>query len=148
MVGLALLVSAPVAVAQAPTGGVRPELRTDVILGAATSTEVAAGAAFPVGDYLRLVGDVGIGAVTGDGRSVRLGSRIDALGRFQLDTASARWGPYLAGGISYQADVDRRGALFLLAAIGVHAPAVGRIVPAIEVGIGGGFRAGVALTWR
>ena len=147
-VGLAVLVSAAVAGAQTTAPGVQPELRTDVIVGPVTATEVAAGVAFPAGGYVRLGGDVGIGAVTGAGRSVRLGSRIDALGRFQLDPGNTRWGPYLVGGASYQADADRRGALYLLAAIGVHAPAVGGTVPAIEFGLGGGVRVGLVLTWR
>ena len=147
-VGLAVLASAATAGAQTSEAGVQPELRTDVIVGAATATEVAVGVAFPAGGYLRLAGDAGIGAVTGDGRSVRLGSRIDALGRFQLDPGNRRWGPYLVGGVSYQADADRRGALYLLAAIGVHAAAGGGIVPAIEVGLGGGVRVGLVLTWR
>jgi hypothetical protein len=147
-VGFASLASTQPAGAQPATPGVQPELRTDVIAGSATATEVAGGAAFPVGDYLRLGGDIGVGAVTGDGRGVRLGGRVDATGRFQLDPGNKRWGPYLVGGVSYQADVDRRGALYLIAAIGVHAPAVGGVVPAIEIGLGGGFRAGLVLTWR
>jgi hypothetical protein len=143
-----MLVSAAMAGAQTSQAAVHPELRTDVIVGAATATEVAAGVAFPAAGYLRLGGDVGIGTVTGDGRSVRLASRIDALGRFQLDPGNTRWGPDLMGGASYQADADRRGALYLLAGIGVHAPARGGIVPAIEVGLGGGVRVGLVLTWR
>jgi hypothetical protein len=133
------------AAAQAVTPIAEPELRTDVIAAHSTAFEAAGGVAFVTGDYLRLGGDLGLGVVTGGGQRVRLGSRIDATGRFHLDSAATHWGPYLVAGVSYRADARERGALYLLAALGVHAPATAGIVPAMEVGLGGGVRVGLVL---
>lgn len=125
----------------------QPELRADVIAARAAALELAAGVSLRMDDNLRLAADVGAGAVTGDGRGPRLGSRADLVGRFQPAARDVGWGPYLLGGLSYRADARSRGGLYLLAGVGVHAPAKGPIVPALEVALGGGVRGGVVMRW-
>jgi hypothetical protein len=132
--------------AQRATRAVQPELRADIIVARATAGELAAGAVVPVGEYLRLGGDVGAGLVVGDRHGPRAGARLDAYGRFHLDPfGEARWAPYLVGGGSFRADARARGHLYLLTGLGVEGPTTGHVVPAFEIGLGGGVRIGVVL---
>jgi hypothetical protein len=123
----------------------QPELRAD-FLGARTGAmQLAAGMVAPAGDYLRLGGDLGAG-VAGGAHGPFLSSRADFYGRFHLDPrAESRWAPYLVAGGSFRADAGTRGRLYALAAVGAEGPASHPIVPAFELGFGGGVRAGVVL---
>jgi hypothetical protein len=146
---LATALSAPIAICQDRPATIQADVRTDLIAARATTLEVAGGAAWSANDQLRLGGDIGVGGVTTHGRRWRLGARLDAAVQLHLDDDSKpRWGPYLVGGISYQVDARARGATYVLVALGVHAPVAGPIVPAVEVGLGGGFRMGVVLRRR
>jgi hypothetical protein len=71
---------------------------------------------------------------------------VDAVARFLLDPfAEHRWGPYAGGGVSVRFDAHERGRSYLLLLLGIEgAPGPG-IVPAVELGVGGGWRAGVVL---
>jgi hypothetical protein len=145
-IGLGLLAVARAASAQSADPTTQPELRADVIAARSTTLELAGGAAFPAGDDLLLGGDVGLGAVAGGGLGWRPGARLDVTGRLHLDRSTdTRWAPYLIAGTSYRVDTRARGALYLLAAVGVHAPATHGITSAIEAGLGGGVRVGVVL---
>ena len=59
--------------------------------------------------------------------------------------AESRWAPYLVAGGSFRADAGTRGRLYALGAVGAEGPASHPIVPAFELGFGGGVRAGVVL---
>jgi len=146
--GLALFAPMHAARSQSAGPALQPEIRTDVIAARSTTLEVAGGAAFPAGEDLLLGADLGVGAVTGAGRGWRPAARADVTGRLHLDPSTdTRWAPYLVGGASYRVDARARGALYLVAALGVHAPATRGITPAIEAGVGGGVRVGVVV-WR
>ena len=125
---------------------VQPEGRADVIIAHTAAIELAGGAVAPVGESLRLGGDLGGGVAGGPDHSVRATGRINAYGRFQLDPyAEERWALYLVGGGSYRVTGGERGAVYILVAVGVEGPPAGGLVPAFEAGFGGGVRVGFAL---
>jgi hypothetical protein len=142
----ALVLTSATSVACAQLATPAPEVRADLIAGRSVAEELAGGASVTSGDYLALVGDIGMGAITGARRGARLGARVDVLARLHLDASTERqWAPYLIGGASYLIDARDRGRPVLVAGLGIHAPSGGRFVPALEVGLGGGLRLGVVL---
>ena len=146
LAGLAASAWVRAAGAQGSAPVLQPEVRTDVIAARTTTVEVAGGAVYPAGDDLLMGADVGVGAVTGDGHGWRPAARLDVIGRLHLDPSTdMRWAPYLVGGASYRVDARARGALYLVAGLGVHAPATRGITPAIEASLGGGVRVGVVV---
>ena len=149
MLAMVLTLATPAVVhAQAPSSRradsrVRPELRLDY-LAAPDGIQLGAGAALRVSTYVRLgaVGAIGphlIDAVD------QLGWRADAFGRFQLDPfRERRWGPYATAGVSvrgYGSETEE----YLMAIFGLEGPLVRGWSPALEVGFGGGFRAGLVM---
>jgi hypothetical protein len=143
-VAVVLLAHATAAAAQVSHQSPQPEIGVDAIAGRATAFQVAAGAALPTGDYLWLGGDLGFGVVTG--HDVGPSMRFDATGRFHPDqNHDAAWGPYLVAGLSYLANAHQRGGVYVVGGIGLHAPAQRGVVPALEVGLGGGLRFGVVI---
>jgi hypothetical protein len=135
-----------VAWAQQSGSTIQPEIRVDLLAAHTTAGQLGAGAVGSAGEYLRVGGDLGAGVVGGDSRGVRLGARADVYGRFHLDPlAQSRWAPYLVAGGSFRADQRSRGQLYALAALGVEGPASHHVVPAFELGLGGGVRVGIAL---
>ncbi len=124
---------------------VQPELRVDLLAARSSAVQLAAGAVWPAGEYLRLGGDLGAG-VAGGTRGPFFSTRADFYGRFHPDPrAESRWAPYLVGGGSFRADQRARGHLYALAAVGVEGPEHHAVVPAFELGLGGGVRAGIVL---
>jgi hypothetical protein len=124
---------------------VQPELRADLLAARSSAVQLAVGAVAPAGEYLRLGGDLGAGVAGGTGGPF-FSTRADFYGRFHLDPrAESRWVPYLVAGGSFRADQRARGRLYALAAIGVEGPAHHAVVPAFELGLGGGVRAGIVL---
>jgi hypothetical protein len=134
--------------AQAAVSGARlqPELRADVIAARATAVEVGAGASAPLGIYVRL-GLVAAAGAAWAGREARASGRIDAVARFLLDPFfQSRWAPYAGGGVSARyVATDERWRGFIALVVGLEGPRRGGTVPAVEVGLGGGARIGVAL---
>jgi hypothetical protein len=128
-----------------PPSRYQPEARADFIDSRATAAHLGVGITVPAGTYVRL-GLIGaVGQAWSKGESTAAG-RVDGLVRFVVDPfREFRWAPYAAGGIGaiYDGREDWRGVL--VGVLGVEGPAQGRIVPAIEVGFGGGARVGVAL---
>jgi hypothetical protein len=146
--------------AQGAQRGLRAELRADAIAARSTAYQVALGAGLPVSNYVRLAGVIGAGmTVPPSPGEARPSARADLMGRFLLDPfREARWGPYAGAGLSVRADVERyfgggdtteervRARGYLLLALGIEGPEVGnRVMPALEVGFGGGTRVGVVL---
>ena len=120
----------------------QPELRLDAIGPTPVSIEPGIGATATLGHYVRL------GAVAGyDVASVDLARgpgrrwRGELIGRFTLDPfRQQRWALSLGGGITY-----RRAQAYLAAVADLEGPEVRGLLPALQVGVSGGVRAGVIL---
>jgi hypothetical protein len=123
------------------------EGRLDAIVAHTTGFEAGLGLTVPAGIYVRtgLVAGIGAGRHGVEGRT-------DLVSRFSLDPfRQSRWAPYGGGGISgrYRSKLDGGSHAYLLVFLGVEGPlaAANRsgIVPAFELGLGGGARLGVIL---
>src|SRR5947207_2067662 len=140
-----LLLPAGVVRAQMPQQPLQSETRLDAIVAHATGIEAGVGLSVPAGIYVRSGLVAGIGA----GRH-GLEGRTDLISRFSLDPfRQSRWAPYGGGGISgrYRSERDGGSRAYLMIFLGVEGPLpLGRtsgIVPAFELGLGGGARVGV-----
>lgn len=123
---VALLVASPPALAQR----VQPELRVDALGPAQYTIEPSAGLIVPVGRYVR--------ASIGAGYGERL--RVDALGRFTLDPfRQQRWALSIGGGLSF------RRRTYLAVVADLEGPEMRGWLPAFQVGLSGGFRAGIGV---
>jgi hypothetical protein len=158
--GSALLLLAAALVAAAPArlgaqggggGGegsarMQPEARADVTVARATTAELGAGASVPLGIYVRL-GLVGAAGASWIGGEARATGRVDAVARFLLDPFfQSRWAPYAGAGVSARyVATDERWRGFLALVVGLEGPRRGPTVPAVEIGLGGGARVGIAL---
>jgi hypothetical protein len=130
---------------QAPAPTVQPEVRADFIDARASQGQIGVGFAVPAGTYVRLGAVAAVGQAWHDGVS-KGAARIDGLVRFTVDPfRESRWAPYAAGGIGAIYDGFEKWRGVLVGVIGVEGPASGSLVPAFEVGFGGGARFGVAL---
>jgi hypothetical protein len=123
------------------------EYRLDALVARTTGIEAGLGFSVPAGIYMRsgLVAGIGAGAHGAEGRT-------DLVARFSLDPfRQSRWAPYAGGGISgrYRSERDGGSKAYLLVFLGVEGPLpLGRtdaIVPAFELGLGGGARFAVVL---
>ena len=153
---VALMCSAPLLRAQLPAPAVQPEVRLDVIAGHEPAVQVGAGLQIPMGFYVR-VGLAGAVGVNTKDRSVPPGSpesppgpldaRADLLIRFLLDPfRQSAYGLSLGGGLSARAEPGDRVRPRLLVAIDVEGRRSSRgLVPALQLGLGGGARIGVVL---
>jgi hypothetical protein len=142
--------------AQVPKPGVEPELRLDVIAGHQPAVQVGAGVQIPMGYYVRvgLVGAIGLAtedrrALIGSGDSPPgpLDARADLLVRFLLDPFRQNaYGLSVGGGLSARAEPgDRVRPRLLVAADLEGRRSTHGLVPAIQLGLGGGVRIGVLL---
>jgi hypothetical protein len=145
---LALALALPAtAAAQINQQRLQVEGRLDAIIARTTGVEAGLGLSVPAGIYMRSGLVVGIGA----GRH-GLEGRTDLISRFSLDPfRQSNWAPYGGAGISgrYRSKLDGGSRAYLLVFLGVEGPLpLGRtsgIVPAFEVGLGGGARVAVIL---
>ena len=145
---LALTVALPVTGAtQINHQHLQAEGRLDAIVAHTTGVEAGFGLSVPAGIYMRSGLVVGIGA----GRH-GLEGRTDLISRFSLDPfRQSNWAPYGGAGISgrYRSRLDGGSRAYLLVFIGVEGPLplgqTSGIVPAFEVGLGGGERFAVVL---
>lgn len=147
VIGGALLVAPAATRAQQTALRPHPELRTDAILGTVPAAQGGVGVVFPMGYYVRLTTTVAGGVSRVDGESVA-GGRGDVLLRFLLDPfRESRWGLSAGGGASVRWE-DRRGwRPFLAVVVDLEGPRSGGVSPAVQVGLGGGARVGLALRW-
>ncbi|HET9010166.1 MAG TPA: hypothetical protein VFN38_00060 [Gemmatimonadaceae bacterium] len=149
--GVAVLAAVPrPARAQLPeTPGVMPELRGDVILGRAASVQLGAGVQVPAGYYVRVGVDGAVGMRVGDASvpAHEVNGRLDVLVRFLLDPfRQTAYGLSLGGGMSLRAEPHDRARPVLLVAVDLEGRRSTRgLVPAVQVGLGGGTRIGVVL---
>jgi hypothetical protein len=131
---------------------IRPEMRIDATSANVQRLELGAGAAIPMGAYVRIALLAGGGIARDDrGGSPDYGDRAAAaraeiVARFQLDPFhQSHHGLYSGGGVSYLASKGERGRVYLTLLAGLELRDRGHIAPAIELGLGGGVRLGVAL---
>jgi len=147
-VSLTLLLLLPsVDNAQLSQQPLQTEARLDAIIAHTAGVEAGLGLTVPAGIYVRsgLVAGLGAGLHGVEGRT-------DLISRFSLDPfRQSRWAPYGGGGISgrYRSKRDGGSRAYLMIFLGVEGPLpLGRtsgIVPALELGLGGGARVGVVL---
>jgi hypothetical protein len=144
--GLTLLVPAAT-LSQTPQQPLQVEGRVDAIIARTTGVEAGLGLSVPSGIYMRtgLVAGVGAGRHGVEGRT-------DLISRFSLDPfRQSRWAPYGGAGVSgrYRTKLDGGSHAYLMIFLGVEGPlalgATSGIVPAFEVGLGGGARFAVIL---
>jgi hypothetical protein len=135
--------AARLAAQQAPL--VQPEARVDAIVARDAATQLGGGASIVLGTYVRLAFIGGAGTRWRDG-SGEFSGRADAMLRFLFDPLrEARWAPYGAGGLGLLYDASDRWRAVVIAAIGAEGPPKHGIVPAFELGLGGGVRAGIVV---
>ena len=101
------------------------------------------GANLPLGYYVRLEID-GAGGVTRINDVNANSGRVDALARFLLDPfAEAQWGLSIGGGMTATFGERLRPQQYLVVVADLEMPRIGAIVPALQVGLGGGVRVGL-----
>jgi hypothetical protein len=128
-----------------PAPRVQPEVRADFVDARAPAAHIGLGLSVPASTYVRLGVVAAAGQAWSDGAGVFAG-RVDALARFVVDPLREfRWAPYATGGVGAIYDEDQRWRGVLIGALGIEGPATGRVVPALEVGFGGGGRVGISV---
>lgn len=128
-----------------PTPRAQPEVRADFVDARVPAAHVGVGVSVPASTYVRLGVVAAAGQAWPDGRRTVAG-RIDGLARFVVDPQREFcWAPYASGGIGAIYDGEEHWRGVLIGALGIEGPASGHIVPAFEVGFGGGVRVGIGL---
>ena len=118
----------------------RLALRADAFLARVDAFHAGLGATTDLGSYVR-VDAVVAGGVARDGDESVASGRLEVTGRFLLDPfRQSRWGFYGGAGLIARHDdgAETNGYLTLIA--GTELPGSGRMLPALEIGIGGGTR--------
>jgi len=131
----ALLVACAASIGRAQ----QPELRVDVMGPRPYSTQIGVGTSLALGTYTRATA---VAAFAPRSRPDLIADawRFDLLGRLTLDPfRQQRWALAFAGGVS----IRRRSYLAAIAEL--EGPARGGFSPALQVGVSGGFRAGVLI---
>jgi hypothetical protein len=129
---------------------VQPELRVDAIASGdnTVALQLGLGAELPLGYYAR-AGIIGAGGATFRNDVTTGSGRADVLVRFLLDPfRETSWGISAGAGLSVRYEpilTPNKLTEFLVAVIDVEGPRMHRIVPAVQVGLGGGWRAGLVL---
>lgn len=121
------------------------ELRVDAIDVRSTrygTLQAGVGANVPLGYYARLEIDGAFGPTKRDSIDYSSG-RADVVGRFLLDPfAEAPFGFSIGGGVSTLIERSRAHA-YLVVVMDLEIPRVGPVVPAVQLGLGGGVRVGI-----
>jgi hypothetical protein len=149
--GAAALVVAALAAplhAQQPTTRLVPEVRVDAVGASPATVQGALGVEIPAGWYVRVGVIAGAGGSVEEGERVATG-RLDILARFLLDPfRQSRWGFSAGGGVSLLAREGEQVRPQLLVALDLEGPlSRSGVSPSIQVGLGGGVRAGIGLRW-
>jgi hypothetical protein len=107
--------------------------------------QVGAGVNLPLGYYVRFEID-GAGGVSRRDTVDHTSGRVDALARFLLDPfAESAWGLSIGGGMSALFASGARTHGYLVVVTDLEAPRIGVLIPALQVGLGGGVRVGVVI---
>lgn len=119
--------------------------RVDAFLARTGALHAGLGATTDLGSYVRLDGVLAAGAARVSGVTVASG-RVEIVGRFLLDPfRQSRWGFFVGSGLIARFDDGTRGQGYLTLLLGTELPGTARTRPALEVGIGGGTRVGIAI---
>ncbi len=125
---------------------VRPSLRADAILARESGAQLGAGLAVAAAYNLRLGLDAGIGGVRRADGGVDAAGRVDLLARWLSDPfRQSKRAIHAGGGVGV---LVRQGAAprpVAIVTLGIEGTSDGPWVPGVEVGLGGGVRAGVTL---
>ncbi|MBW8768775.1 MAG: hypothetical protein JF589_03380 [Gemmatimonadetes bacterium] len=134
--------------AQQPSTRLVPEVRIDAVGASPATVQGAVGIEIPAGWYVRVGVLAGAGASV-DANEAGPAGRLDVLARFLLDPfRQSRWGFSAGGGISLLAREGEQVRPQLLVALDLEGPrSSSGVSPSIQVGLGGGVRAGVGLRW-
>jgi hypothetical protein len=146
-VRLAVVVSVALAVTAGAQERQHPytEVRSDVVVARGNALEAGAALEIPLDYYVRL----GLGASGGvarrDGATLGV-ARADVIARFLLDPfREVPWGLSLGGGLSVPVVAGDRAKPYLAIVMDVEGPRRHGISPAVQLGLGGGARLGIAL---
>ena len=124
------------------------ELRVDAIdVSSASSGTLQGGVGvnIPLGYYVRLEID-GAGGVTRRENVNENSARVDGLARFLLDPFNdAPWGLSIGGGMSAMFEQGTTTREYLVVVVDLETPHIGSVTPVLQLGLGGGFRAGLIL---
>ena len=136
---------------QSPSAAMTPELRADLLAGHRPAVQLGGGVQIPIGYYVRLGLIAAVGVRVDDATARPAGSRstdgrLDVLARFLLDPfRQTRYGVSLGGGMSLRAEPGERARPVLLVAMDLEGRRAGQgWVPAVQLGLGGGARLGIA----
>jgi hypothetical protein len=145
---LAALVPAAAGAQQVAASASRlnPSVRADAIIDRDPGAQLAVGLALPTAFNVRLVVDVGGGGAQRANGWVA-GGRVDLLARVLSDPSrKARWALNAGGGFGERLEQRARPRTVAIVTVGLDGPSDGAWVPGVELGLGGGVRAG--LTFR
>lgn len=151
---LAALLAMPAQAQLAATRAPSVEVRADLLAARETTVHGGAAVLWPVGRSVRLGVQAGGGVTRLDGvpagSDETVGSgRAELVAQFELDPfAAQRWGLYGSAGGGVLAVKGRSGRALVFATVGVERRTGGRVVPALEVGLGGGVRVALVLRRR
>lgn len=124
------------------------DARLDATAARVPAAHAGIGVNVRAGNYVR----IGVAALGGAARAdgvTRASQRVDATARFLLDPfAERRTGLYGGAGLTARHDAGASWKADLLLVVGVEGAALGRVVPAFELALGGGVRAGLVLRTR
>jgi hypothetical protein len=122
-----------------------PEFRIDGINGRGNTLQAGAGAVIPAGIYVRVSLDAAAGTTWRDGAAHASG-RADVIARFTLDPLrESPIGFSLGGGVSVPVVEGDRVRPYATVVLDVEGRMHAKWTPAIQVGLGGGARVGVAI---
>jgi hypothetical protein len=137
---------------QPPMARAAPEVRIDLIAGHEPAVQLGAGVQIAAGYYARVGLDAALGVPFGSDAAAGLprhgiDGRLDLLARFLLDPfRQTAYGVSVGGGASLRAEQGDRSRPFLLVALDVEGRRSTKgVVPALQLGLGGGMRIGVVL---
>ncbi len=126
-----------------------PVVRADAIIARhQTSLEAGGGVQIPAGYYVRVDVIGAAGEHTQDGAHDASG-RLDVVGRFLLDPyRQTPFGLSAGAGLSLRVRHGDRVRPYLLMVADLEGPrTAGGVSPALQLGLGGGVRIGLALRW-
>lgn len=144
--GLGSLIALPAArLAGQQSPASYPELRADGVFGAGSAVQAGAGLVVPAGVYVRVAADGLVGETWRSGASATAG-RAEVVARFLLDPLrEAGVGLSVGGGLSMPVGQGRARAPYLTVVVDVEGRRHAGFSPALQIGLGGGARVGVAL---
>ena len=144
---LALPLAAPASFGQefAFKPRVQWEVRADGIFSSSSTAQAGAGLNVASGYYVRVGLVVAAGETASRGRMFA-SARTDFTMRYLLDPfQELHWAPYFGAGFSGAHDAATSWRGYLLALAGIEGPSHGGWRPSLELGLGGGVRAGIVL---